>query len=88
MNQGGAGGTVVGGGGDVNDIVAALQQAMPGAQVNVQGAGGAPGITGGEAPADSDDDRVAQLERLAKLKESGALTDAEFEREKARILGA
>ena len=39
------------------------------------------------APAD-DDDRVAQLERLAKLKETGALTEQEFEREKARILGS
>src|SRR5262245_8676424 len=36
----------------------------------------------------SQDDHVAQLERLAKLKESGALTDQEFEREKARILGS
>ncbi len=33
------------------------------------------------------DDRVQQLERLAKLKESGALSEQEFEREKARILG-
>jgi hypothetical protein len=34
------------------------------------------------------EDRVAQLERLAKLKDSGALTEEEFEREKARILGS
>ncbi|HEY6637466.1 MAG TPA: SHOCT domain-containing protein [Solirubrobacterales bacterium] len=27
-----------------------------------------------------------QLERLQKLRESGALTDAEFEREKAKVL--
>jgi hypothetical protein len=32
-------------------------------------------------------DSVAELERLAKLHESGALTDAEFEQQKARILG-
>jgi hypothetical protein len=32
------------------------------------------------------DDRVAALERLAALKASGALTDAEFDAEKARIL--
>jgi hypothetical protein len=82
LNQGGGG--QVAAGGDVNDIVAALQQAMPGAQVNVQGSGatGAPPSGDGE-----DDDRVEQLERLAKLKESGALSDEEFEREKARILG-
>lgn len=33
------------------------------------------------------EDRIAQLERLAKLHESGALSDAEFQAEKARILG-
>jgi hypothetical protein len=30
--------------------------------------------------------QIAKLERLQKLRESGALTDAEFEREKARVL--
>jgi hypothetical protein len=43
-------------------------------------------------PAASDDagsgDTVADLERLAKLHDSGALTDAEFEQQKARILGS
>lgn len=33
-----------------------------------------------------DQDRVARLERLAKLRESGALTDAEFEAEKKKVL--
>ena len=33
-------------------------------------------------------DHIAQLERLAKLRDSGALTDAEFEQEKAKILGS
>lgn len=32
-------------------------------------------------------DRIAALERLAKLKEQGILDDAEFKTEKARILG-
>jgi hypothetical protein len=32
-------------------------------------------------------DRIAQLERLTKLKDSGALTEDEFEREKAKLLG-
>ena len=58
--------------GDVADMVKALQQQY--------GAGAAPDQGG--------DDRVAQLERLTKLKESGALSDAEFEKEKARILGS
>jgi hypothetical protein len=31
-------------------------------------------------------DRIAQLERLARLRESGVLTDAELEREKQRVL--
>ena len=32
-------------------------------------------------------DTVAELERLAKLRDSGVLTDAEFEQQKARVLG-
>jgi putative oligomerization/nucleic acid binding protein len=41
-------------------------------------------MSGAEAP--TTDDRLERLERLAKLRESGALTDAEFEAEKARLL--
>lgn len=50
--------------------------------------------TQGQAPpkqSDSDeemDDRLGQLERLTKLHEQGALTDAEFEAQKAQILGS
>jgi Short C-terminal domain len=33
-------------------------------------------------------DRLAQLQQLADLKQQGILTDAEFEAEKARILGS
>jgi hypothetical protein len=33
-------------------------------------------------------DPLAELERLAKLRDSGALTDAEFEQQKAKILGS
>ena len=32
-------------------------------------------------------DSVEKLEKLAQLKESGALTEAEFEAQKAKILG-
>jgi hypothetical protein len=35
----------------------------------------------------TDQDSVAKLEKLAQLKESGALTEAEFEAQKAKILG-
>jgi hypothetical protein len=38
------------------------------------------------APA-SGEDSIGKLERLAKLRDSGVLTDAEFEQEKGRILG-
>jgi hypothetical protein len=33
-------------------------------------------------------DQIAQLERLAKLRDSGALTDAEFEQQKAKLLSS
>jgi hypothetical protein len=33
------------------------------------------------------EDRIADLERLARLRENGALTEAEFDEEKARLLG-
>jgi hypothetical protein len=39
------------------------------------------------APAPATDDPVAQLRALAGLKDQGALTDAEFSAQKARILG-
>jgi hypothetical protein len=83
LNQGG-GGPVVPQGGDVNEIVAALQQQFPGAQIQV----GDGQVVSGADTGGGDDDRIEELERLAKLKESGALTEEEFEREKARILGS
>jgi hypothetical protein len=85
LNQGGAG-SIASAGGNVNEIVQALQQQYPGAEIEVQGAGSLPGATPPDAS--GDDDRIEELERLAKLKESGALTQEEFEREKARILGS
>jgi Short C-terminal domain len=39
-------------------------------------------------PAGGAGDHLAELERLAKLRDSGALTDAEFEQQKAKILGS
>jgi hypothetical protein len=88
MNQGGGGATAAGGA-DVNAIVDALQEAMPGAQIDVEGGGMQPGAGTSAAGASAGgDDHLAQLERLAKLRDAGALTDEEFEREKARILGS
>ncbi|MFC8043247.1 SHOCT domain-containing protein [Nocardia sp. NPDC057353] len=37
---------------------------------------------------DAGTDRIAALKELAQLKDQGVLTDAEFEAEKARILGS
>ena len=39
-----------------------------------------------EASGNMVDDRIAKLERLSKLRDSGVLSEAEFEAEKARIL--
>jgi hypothetical protein len=39
------------------------------------------------APADSMDNKLAQLKDLAELKSQGVLTEAEFETQKRRILG-
>ena len=86
LNQGGAGGSVASAGGDVSEIVESLQQQFPGAQIQV---GDAQVVSAGPAEdPGGEDDRLAQLERLAKLKDSGALSAKEFEREKARILGS
>lgn len=39
------------------------------------------------AAATSGDDMLAQLEKLGQLRDAGVLTDEEFARQKARILG-
>jgi hypothetical protein len=49
---------------------------------------GAPGAGfGAPAPSASEEDPVDKLTKLAELREKGMLTDAEFESQKARILG-
>jgi hypothetical protein len=53
----------------------AQQQAMPAQQAPPPGAPDA-------------DDKFAQLEKLAQLKQQGILTDEEFAAEKAKILGS
>ena len=40
-----------------------------------------------QPPAQPGDDPIAQLKELAALKDQGVLTDAEFQAQKARILG-
>ena len=60
------------------------------ARGEVRSAGGAavPSAAPAQTPSSGGGDSVAELERLAKLKESGALTDAEFEQQKAKIHGS
>jgi hypothetical protein len=53
----------------------------------VRPAGGS-GFTPAPAASSGGGDHVAEIERLAKLRDSGALTDAEFEQQKAKILGS
>jgi hypothetical protein len=74
---------------DPNQIGQLMEQAqqMQAGQMQggMSGMGEMPGMTP-PAPAQPQADPVEQLEKLAKLKESGALTEAEFEAEKAKIL--
>jgi len=55
-------------------------------QSGTAGMGQMPGMTP-QSPTPPQPDPIEQLEKLAALKEKGALTEAEFEAEKARILG-
>jgi hypothetical protein len=59
------------------------------AQGEVRPVAGSGGFAPAAAPASGGGgDHLAELERLAKLRDSGALTDAEFEQQKAKILGS
>jgi hypothetical protein len=73
---------------DPSQIGQLMEQAQ---QMRAQAAGMQPGMgqvpgMAAPTPAQPQADPVEQLEKLAKLKESGALTQAEFEAEKAKIL--
>jgi Short C-terminal domain len=55
----------------------------------VDGSGFAPAPSGSAgSPGPAGGDSIDELERLARLRDSGALTDAEFEQQKAKILGS
>jgi hypothetical protein len=86
------GAALAGAGLDVNAIQQAIESAQQWQQQAGQAAQGGPPIqfVGGapQAPAPAAPDPVAQLEKLQALREKGALTDAEFETEKAKILGS
>jgi hypothetical protein len=70
--------------GELMNQAAQLQAQAQQAQ-GTAGTGAMPGMTPPTAPPQPDP--VEQLEKLAALKEKGALTEAEFEAEKAKIIG-
>jgi hypothetical protein len=39
-------------------------------------------------PSDATDNRISQLKQLGELKDQGVLSEAEFQQQKARILGS
>jgi hypothetical protein len=92
--------TVQDAGGDPEKLLAQLRELFPGAQIDVDqttiGAASHPEVAqasqaffGGDAPgAGPAADPIAQIERLAALHRSGALTDAEFAAAKAKLLGS
>jgi len=63
-----------------------LSRPMPGFGAAQQMARRMPWTGGGTASGGGTGGQIAKLERLQKLRESGALTDSEFSREKAKIL--
>jgi putative oligomerization/nucleic acid binding protein len=69
-------------GGPMARMSAGLNQARAMQQLSSRLPWGTGGGSGGGGTAG----QIAKLERLQKLRESGALTDSEFEREKAKIL--
>jgi hypothetical protein len=66
------------------DQAARVQQAL--GALGINGAAGVQVVSTHEA-ATGQPDPISQLERLAELRKSGALTDAEFEQQKQRVLG-
>jgi hypothetical protein len=72
--------------GDLMDQAQQLRAQAQQMQGGTAGTGQMPGMTP-QSPAPPQPDPIEQLEKLAALKEKGALTEAEFEAEKARIIG-
>jgi hypothetical protein len=72
------------GGGMMSRMSAGLNQARAAQQLGNRLRWGSTGS--GASAGGGTDGQIAKLERLQKLRESGALTDSEFDREKAKIL--
>jgi hypothetical protein len=71
------------GGGMLSRMRAGLESAEQAQAIGARMPWGSGGSGGGASSADA----IGKLERLQKLKESGAINQSEFEREKAKILG-
>jgi hypothetical protein len=71
------------GGGMMSRMSAGLDQAQAAQQLSSRLPWGSTARSSGGGGTSG---QIAKLERLQKLRESGALTDAEFEREKAKVL--
>lgn len=95
---GGAGGGVGAGGaqvfnlsgGDLSQLSDEQRQKLAALGIDPTALGaGAPAAAGGQAPpaADGGDDTLEKLQKLADLRDRGALTDEEFEDEKRKLLG-
>jgi putative oligomerization/nucleic acid binding protein len=67
------------------DQAARVQQAL--GALGITGTAGVQVVSAQGATAGQSDPTISQLEELAELRKSGALTDAEFEQQKRRILG-
>jgi hypothetical protein len=89
MSEGSPQVTIVGGtADDIPPETRAQLEQMLGVDIDGDGIVGHGGRVGGFVAGVAGDDRLAQLERLARLHHSGALDDREFEAEKRRLLGS
>ena len=71
----------------LGDLTSGLAGSIKGMGSSFGGSGGtAASTTSAPSRAKGGGDSIAKIERLQKLRESGALTDAEFDKEKAKIL--
>ena len=71
---------------DNPEMMQQVEQALGRFGIQMDQAAQAHGQAGSPGPAE--DDPIAKIERLAALRQSGALTDEEFQEQKRRILGA
>jgi Short C-terminal domain len=75
-------------GGDLSQLSDEQRQKLAALGIDPAALAAAGGGGGGDAGGDdAGDDRLDQLQKLADLKEQGALTEKEFEAEKKKLLG-